>query len=91
LALFLKTNLNMKTSKHSGVIGLFDKEFVLTGKIDKKYSKMLHSMFDDRQEFDYRELVEISMNDAINAVDCAKDFIDAVKKFINQPGKPYPA
>lgn len=55
--------------------------------IDKKYSKMLHSMFDDRQEFDYRELVEILMNDAISSVDCAKDFIAAVKKFINQPEK----
>ncbi len=53
LALFLKTNLNLKTSKHSGVISSFDKEFVLTGKIDKNYSKILHSMFDDRQEYDY--------------------------------------
>jgi uncharacterized protein (UPF0332 family) len=28
LALFLKTDINLKTSKHSGVISIFDKEFV---------------------------------------------------------------
>ena len=38
LALFIKTDVNIKTSKHSGVITLFDKEFVKTGKIDKYYS-----------------------------------------------------
>jgi uncharacterized protein (UPF0332 family) len=82
LALFLKTNLNLKTSKHSGVISLFDKEFVLTGKIDRIYSKILHSMFDDRQEYDYRELVEVSQDDAVSGVSRAEDFIDAVRNFI---------
>ncbi len=37
LALFLKTDINLKTSKHSGIIAIFDKEFVHTGKIDKHY------------------------------------------------------
>lgn len=86
MALFLKTGLNMKTSKHTGVIGLFDKEFVLSGKIDKKYSKMFHSMFDDRQEFDYRELVEVSNDDAVKGVRCAEDFINAISVFISKSG-----
>lgn len=83
LSLFLKTNLSMKTSKHTGVIGLFDKEFVLSGRIDRRYSKMLHSMFDDRQESDYKELIEVSEDDAINGVACAEEFIDAIRKFID--------
>jgi len=41
LALFLKTSLNIKTSKHIGIISTFDKEFVKQGKIDKHYSKIL--------------------------------------------------
>ncbi len=82
MGLFLKTGVNMKTSRHTGLIGLFDKEFVLRGKIDKKYSKMLHSMFDDRQEFDYRELVEVSTDDAGRGVKCAEDFINAIRNFI---------
>ncbi len=38
LALFLKTGVNIKTSKHIGVISSFDKEFVKNGKFDKYYS-----------------------------------------------------
>jgi len=30
LALFLKTDINVKTSKHIGIITLFDKEFIRT-------------------------------------------------------------
>ncbi len=41
LALFRKTGINIKTSKHSGVISIFNKEFVHAGKIDKHYSKIL--------------------------------------------------
>lgn len=44
LALFLKAGIAARTSRHSGVIGIFDKEFILTGKIDKQFSKMLHSV-----------------------------------------------
>ena len=64
LALFLKTDINLKTSKHSGVISIFDKEFVHAGKIDKYYSKILHKAFDARQESDYKEFVELSTKDA---------------------------
>lgn len=52
LALLLKAGIAARTSRHSGVIGRFNKEFVQTGKIEKKYSKMLHGLFDSRQEFD---------------------------------------
>ena len=78
LALFIRTDLNIKTSKHSGVIRIFDKEFVLSGKINKRYSKILHSAFDDRQEFDYKEFVEVSSEDSLKAVDNAEEFIAAI-------------
>ncbi|NLD36784.1 MAG: HEPN domain-containing protein [Desulfatiglans sp.] len=82
LALYIRVNLNIKTSKHSGVISIFDKEFILPGKIDKKYSRMLHSVFDDRQEFDYKELVEVTLDDSVNAISNAEEFIDAIKNYI---------
>jgi uncharacterized protein (UPF0332 family) len=34
LALFLNTGINAKTSKHAGVISVFDKEFIHAGKLD---------------------------------------------------------
>ncbi len=34
LALFLKVGISAKTSKHAGVISVFDKEFVHSGRLD---------------------------------------------------------
>lgn len=82
LALFIDKGVNLKTSKHSGVISFFDKEFVHTGKIDKYYSKILHRMFNMRQEGDYKELVEITPDDAIQSVEYAKMFLDAINIFV---------
>ena len=43
---------------------------------------MLHSLFDDRQEYDYKEFVEFSSDDAKNAVQNAEEFIDVIKEYI---------
>jgi uncharacterized protein (UPF0332 family) len=79
LALFLKAGVSINTSKHAGVIGLFDKEFIMTGKIDKKYSLIFHDLFDDRQEFDYKEFSEVSEDSAHLSVDMAESFLAMVK------------
>lgn len=78
---FRKTNLVMTSSKHRGIISLFDKEFVKPGKIDKRYSKILHETFDARQVADYQELVELSQSDAVRAIEHAKAFLSALKQF----------
>lgn len=80
LALFLKTDITIKTSKHIGVISVFDKEFVKTGKIDKRYSTILHDVFDARQDSDYKEFIELSLKDADEFVSLAQEFFDGVKK-----------
>jgi len=82
LALFIDKDVSLKTSKHSGVISIFDKEFIHTGKIDKCYSKILHRMFNQRQEGDYKEMVEIPRDDAIQGIEHAKAFLNAIKDFI---------
>lgn len=82
LALFLKADINVKTSKHIGVISLFDKEFIQSKKIDKQYSKILHDIFDSRLEGDYKELTEVSTDDAEEHVQLAKEFIKGIKDFL---------
>ena len=84
LALFLKTNVNLKTSKHSGVISKFDQVFVLSGKIDKQFSKALHKMFNARQVADYKELVEVSPDEADDALEAARKFVEEIKKVISE-------
>ncbi len=82
LALFLKNDVNIKSSKHKGVLSLFDKEFVKTGKIDKRYSEMLHATFDARLEGDYKELIQFSSDAAAGFVERAEEFLTGVRKLI---------
>ena len=84
LALFISAGLNPKTSKHSGVITVFDKEFVHTGKLDRRFSRMLHRMFNARQECDYKELVESSAEEAAESIKMANEFVRTIKSFIDE-------
>jgi len=84
LALLLKSGATMKTSKHIGVISLFDREFVKAGKIDKYFSTLLHDTFDLRQEGDYKDLVQISREDASQSVQQAREFLTMIKKRLNE-------
>lgn len=78
LALLLKRAIQVTTSKHTGVMSVFDKEFVLTGEIDRKHSKALHKTFDRRVEFDYKELIAPPQEEARGAVAAAREFIEAI-------------
>ena len=84
LALFIYSGINPKTSKHSGVISIFDRDFVHTGKFDKRYSKIIHKMFDLRQQGDYRELIELTIQDAKESITMANEYITALKAFMGK-------
>jgi uncharacterized protein (UPF0332 family) len=79
LALFIHSNTPHKTSKHSGVIGILNKEFIHTGKLDARFAQLLYGVFDQRMESDYRDFAEVSEEDARNAVIAAREFITAIK------------
>lgn len=79
LALLLHQNVEHATSKHAGIISIFDRAFVHTGKLDREYSRLLHRVFDSRQEADYREFVEITAEDAARWVRVAEEFMQGLK------------
>ena len=83
LAIFLKSDINIKTSKHSGVISLFDKEFVHTGKIDKLYSKNLHKLFNARIDGDYKDFAEFSKEGVSEFIKLAEEFLREIKRLIS--------
>ena len=85
LALFLKAGITAKTSKHAGVIAVFDKEFIHAGRLDTRYSKLLHKTFEARQTIDYKELVEVTVEEASGLARAARDFVGAVKTFLAAP------
>ncbi len=84
LALFLSEGISIRTAKHSGIISVFDKEFILSGKIDRRFSKILHRLFDARQEGDYKELIVVTRDEASGYVDQASELIRMVKEIIEK-------
>jgi uncharacterized protein (UPF0332 family) len=71
------------TSKHSGAISLFDREFVKAGILPKELSAILHRTFDMRQEADYEEKAEIDASDAREALVQASVFVAQVKRHLD--------
>ena len=69
----------METSKHSGAIALFDREFVKNGVLSKELSRWLHGAFDLRQRCDYEAQFQISTERAAATLETAKSFVAEVK------------
>ena len=71
---------SLGTSKHAGVVSLFDKEFVKRGIFDKTMSQALHRGFELRQKADYMEKPTISKEDVDELLNSAVSFVDRVKQ-----------
>ena len=84
--LALLATKKLGTSKHSGVIGLFDREFVKTGFLPRDLSRALRLAFDLRQTHDYGELIEIDKEVVQETLDDAKAFISAVESYLRSTG-----
>lgn len=85
LALFIRFETIHRTSKHSGIIGIFNKEFVRTGKIEVRFAKMLNNIFEARLEGDYKGFIELTHDHAKDAVEKAREFVAAIKELIAAP------
>jgi uncharacterized protein (UPF0332 family) len=55
-----------------------------TGKLRQEYSRMLHHIFESRQEADCKEFVEIFAQDAVVWAQVAEEFMMGIKRLINQ-------
>lgn len=71
------------TSKHAGVMTLFDREFVKAGIFGKDLSRWLHRAFDKRQELDYEEMIIPSSEDAKTILEQARDFVAQLKAYLD--------
>ena len=69
-------------SKHSGVISLFDKEFVMKGIFDKALSRDFHRAFELRQSVDYKIIKPISNDKAEEIWQKAVNFVNAIEKYL---------
>jgi hypothetical protein len=72
------------TSKHSQLIGWFNKNFVAQKIVDKKYGKTLHLAFDKRSTGDYDDWVEFSKEEVEELFKGMKSFIRMIDNLIHE-------
>jgi uncharacterized protein (UPF0332 family) len=71
---------NKETSRQSGAISLFDKEFVKEGIFKKDFSRWLHDAFDLRQRSDYAPDYQVIREEANKVTEHAEKSMEEVKK-----------
>jgi uncharacterized protein (UPF0332 family) len=77
--LALLATRKLETSKHSGAVSLFDREFIRPGTFSKDLSHWLHDAFDLRQRSDYTVEFHVTGDEAKTILDHAVSFVGEVK------------
>jgi hypothetical protein len=67
---------------YKGVVTLFGLLLVKTGKLDKKFGKLLSNLKDDREAGDYEALSYLDEETARRAVREAEEFVGAVGSYL---------
>lgn len=80
-ALALKNSF--ETSKHSHLIGWFNKEFIANSKVDPKYGKILRNAYQNRTKGDYDAFVNFSTNEVESMLNEMVDFINEIHNLLN--------
>lgn len=72
----------LDSAKHSGVISLFNKEFVKPGIVSKEAGKILSTTFSLRSEADYDDFTTFDYAETEKTRLAVRKFIDEVKRVI---------
>lgn len=70
----------LDSSKHSGVISLFNQHIVKTGLFLKEFSKFLSEAKDMREGADYGDFVKITEEDARGQINHAQKFLEEAER-----------
>lgn len=72
----------LDSKKHSGVIALFNKEYIKTGLIKEKAKDILTKAFYVRIESDYKDFYTASKSEAAEQINNAEYFLNEIVNFI---------
>ena len=73
-----------KTSKHSQLIGWFNKEFIFSKQVDLKYGKILKQAYQNRTKGDYEAFVLFSSDEVELLLIKMVDFIEEIKLLLKK-------
>ena len=71
-----------ETSKHTQLIGWFNKEFILSKKVDSKYGKILWNAYNNRTKGDYDAFVVFSTGEVELMIIEMVDFIEEIRSLL---------
>lgn len=71
-----------ETSKHAQLIGWFNREYVASGILDKRFGKILRNAYQNRTKGDYDAFVSFDTEEVIEMHNEMIDFIKTIEKLI---------
>jgi uncharacterized protein (UPF0332 family) len=84
--LALLATKQLGTSRHSGALSLFDREFVKPGLFPPEFSQSLHLAFERRQTHDCGEMIPLDREVPQETVDAAVEFVAAIEAYLRSIG-----
>lgn len=72
------------SSKHSGVMSLFNKLWIAPERLPREMGRFYRIMFDERQQGDYEELAEFEPAVVTSWLAEARAFVDQIKAWISE-------
>ncbi|MBC7335465.1 MAG: HEPN domain-containing protein, partial [Clostridia bacterium] len=74
----------LDSAKHSGIISLFNREFVKPGLISEEASTTLSALFSLRAEADYDDFKSFGLEEAERAKEAARSLIEEVRELLSR-------
>lgn len=78
--------IGLSFSKHSGIIGSFNKEFIHKEIFPKNFHKIIERLFKDRQIGDYEYEEDLNFDDAKQDIDDAENIIMSIERYLIKEG-----
>ena len=73
-----------ETSKHAQLIGWFNKEFILSKKVESKYGEILREAYKNRTKGDYDAFIVFSTDEVELLLIKMVDFIDEIRSLLKK-------
>lgn len=72
--------------KHSGVMALFNRNWIHTGRVPVDMGRFYRLLFDSRQKGDYEDMVSFEHDRVVAWLSSAKDFVSHIAQTIESQG-----
>ena len=72
----------LSSSKHSGVISLFERHWIKTGRLPVEIGKYYRQLFERRQEGDYRDTAKFERDEVEEWLAGARSFVEQVADWL---------